>query len=236
MNRYTRSEMLIGKENIEKLNSKKILVFGLGGVGGSLCEAILRSGVRQLTIVDCDIVDITNLNRQLIATNKTIGRKKVDAMEERLMEIDPQARIEKVFKRLSPDRLSDFSIDDYDFIADAIDDVKAKLALAEFCFKNDYRLISAMGAGNRMDPTKLRIGDIYDTSMDPLARVIRRELKKRGVKNLTVVYSLEEPIKLKFRANKESTPGSMAFVPPVSGMIMASYIVKELIKQEKNEL
>ena len=232
MQRYKRMEMLIGRENIENINNKKVIVFGLGGVGGSLCEALVRSGIKNITIVDDDLVDITNLNRQLIATESTIGTKKVDAMEKRLVEIAKTVKVNKIHKRLDRDNIESFDLENYDYIADAIDSVDAKVYLAKYAYENSLNIIASMGAGNRFDPSKLRIDDIFKTSMDPLARVIRSRLKKLGVKKLSVVYSLEEAKKPLIKLEKQSTPGSMPYVPPVAGMLMASYIINSFIKND----
>lgn len=228
-NIFQRSEMVIGKNNIDLLSSKKVLVFGLGGVGGSLCEALVRSGIGEIHIVDRDVVDITNLNRQIIATLETIGMAKTDALEKRLLSINKNLVVKKYKLDLNKDSINDFNFEDFDYVADAIDTVSAKILLIENCYKKGVKIISAMGAGNKIDPTKLVIEDIYKTHTCPLAKVMRKELKDRGVKNLKVVYSTESPIKPKFRLEKESSPGSMSFVPPVSGMIMASVIVRDLI-------
>jgi tRNA A37 threonylcarbamoyladenosine dehydratase len=230
MQRYKRMEMLIGKDNIESINSKRIIVFGLGGVGGSLCEALVRAGIKNITIVDDDIIDITNLNRQLIATLSTIGQRKVDAMEARLLDIDDTVKINKICKRLEKDNISDFDLSSYDYIADAIDSVESKVYLAKYCYENSLKIISSMGVGNRFDPSKLRVDDIFKTSMDPLARVMRNKLKKLGVKKLDVVYSLEKAASPLTKLEKQSTPGSMPYVPPVSGLIMASHIINSFIE------
>ncbi len=225
MDRFNRTIKLIGQDNLIKIQGAKILVFGLGGVGGSLCEALVRSGIKKIALVDDDVVEATNLNRQLVATEKSIGESKVDAMEIRLKEINSHVEVLKLCKRVTAENVEEFNLYDYDFIADAIDTVSAKVALAQICYNNNYNLISAMGAGNRIDPTKFKVDDLFNTSYDPLSKVMRKELKKRGVKRLKVVYSTEQPMKI-----SSSTPGSMSFVPPVCGMVMASYIIRSLIE------
>ncbi|WP_235043742.1 tRNA threonylcarbamoyladenosine dehydratase [Peptoniphilus mikwangii] len=226
---FNRSEMVIGRENINRLQDSSVLVFGLGGVGGSLCEALIRAGIGKIGIVDRDIVDVTNINRQVIATQNTVGMKKTDAMYDRLISINPVVKIEKYHINLNEDTISRFNFSNYDYIADAIDTVSAKILLAKICYENNHKLISAMGTGNKINPAMLEVSDIKKTSVCPLARVMRRELKNRGIEKLKVVYSREEPINTKFKLEKASTPGSMSFVPPVCGIIMASEIVKELI-------
>lgn len=232
MDILNRTEMLIGLDNIEKLKRSHILVFGLGGVGGALCEALCRSGIGEITIVDRDKVDKTNINRQIIATQNTINMDKTEAMSKRLKSINPDIKINQLKLNLDKETINDFQFSKYDYVADAIDTVSSKILLAELSYKNNFKLISAMGAGNRLDPSKLKITDIYKTNTCPLARVMRRELRKRQVKKLTVVCSSEEPLKPKFKLEKESAPGSISFVPPVSGMLMASYIVREIIDLE----
>ncbi|MDO5040614.1 MAG: tRNA threonylcarbamoyladenosine dehydratase [Peptoniphilus sp.] len=225
MDRFNRTIKLIGQDNLLKIQRAKILVLGVGGVGGSLCEALVRSGIENITIVDDDIVEVTNLNRQLIATEGSMGEFKVDAMEKRLKDINSHVEVMKLRKRVTEENAEEFNLGDYDFIADAIDTVSAKVALAEICYNNNYNLISAMGAGNRIDPTKFKVDDVFNTCYDPLSKVMRRELKKRGVGRLTVVYSTEQPMKI-----SSKIPGSMSFVPPVCGMVMASYIVRSLME------
>ncbi|CDZ75318.1 tRNA A37 threonylcarbamoyladenosine dehydratase [Peptoniphilus sp. ING2-D1G] len=225
MDRFDRTIKLIGEDNLLKIKRAKIIVFGLGGVGGSLCEALVRSGIKKIALVDDDVVDITNLNRQLVATESCIGEDKVDAMEKRLKDINSDVEVKKFCKRVTEENVDEFNLNEYDFIADAIDTVSAKVALAQICYNNSYNLISAMGAGNRVDPTQFRIDDIFNTCYDPLSKAMRKELKKRGVEKLKVVYSTEKPLKISSR-----TPGSMSFVPPVCGMVMASYIIRSLIE------
>ena len=229
MDRFNRTEMVIGKENLDKLKNSNIIVFGLGGVGGSLCEALVRAGIGNISIVDKDVVDITNINRQIIATEETIGKNKTDAMEERLKSINPDVKVEKFNINLSKDTIDLFDLSKYDYIADAIDTVTAKILLVESAKKVNTKIIMSMGMGNKLDPTKIDISDISKTSVCHLARVMRRELKKRGIKDVLVAYSKEEARKPTFKLENEATPGSISFVPPVCGMIMAGAIVRDLI-------
>lgn len=229
MDRFNRTEMVIGSENLEKLKNSNILVFGLGGVGGSLCEALVRSGIHNISIVDRDVVDETNINRQIIATEETLGMRKTDAMEKRLKSINSEVNIKKYDIDLSSETIDSFNFEDYDYIADAIDTVSAKILLAEKSKEKNTNLIMSMGMGNKLDPTKIEVSDINKTSVCHLARVMRREFKKRNIKDIKVVYSKEEARKPIFKLEKEATPGSMSFVPPVCGMVMASVIVRDLI-------
>lgn len=227
--RFNRTEMIIGEDNLKILNNSKVIVFGLGGVGGSLCEALVRSGVGHIAIVDRDIVDITNINRQVIATQNTIGENKTDAMEQRLKSINPDVVVEKFNINVSKDNIEIFDFSKYDYIADAIDTVTAKILLVEKAKEANTKIIMSMGMGNKLDPTKIEVCDISKTSVCHLARVMRRELKKRNIKKVLVAYSTEEAKKPIFNLENESTPGSVSFVPPVCGMIMASAIVDDLI-------
>ena len=227
-NKFSRTELLIGKESIEKLGKAKIAVFGVGGVGSFVLEGLIRSGVMNFLIVDNDTVDISNLNRQIHATNKTIGKYKVDVMKERMLEINPNANILTYKEFFMPSSDNSIITDDITYIVDAIDTVVAKLELISRANKLNIPIISSMGTGNKLDPTKLEIDDIYNTSVCPLARVIRKELRKRNIPKLKVVYSKEEPVKLKVESK---VPGSMSFVPSVAGMIIASEIVKDIIEK-----
>lgn len=230
MNFFNRLEMVVGRENVDKLKSSKVLVFGLGGVGGGVCEALVRGAIGEIHIVDRDIVDETNINRQIVATTKTIGKNKVDAMEDRLKEINPSIKIKKYNLNLNEATINQFNLEEYDYIADAIDTISAKILLAEVCYKNGYNLISSMGTGNKLDPTKLKIADIKETSVCPLARVMRKELKNRNIEKLKVVYSTEQPRKPVFTLEDKATPGSVSFVPPVCGMIIASEIINSIVE------
>ena len=231
LNQFSRTEMLIGKENQEKLKNMKVAVFGIGGVGSYAVMALARSGIYNIDIVDNDTVSITNINRQLIANLNTVGRKKVDVMKEMIFDINREAVVNTYDVFLDKDTISMFDFSKYDYVIDAIDTVSSKLMMIEECYRADTKIISAMGAGNKFDPTKFEITDIYKTSVCPLAKVMRYELKKRGVKKLKVVYSKEipkKPVATEEESSKRQTPGSMAFVPSVSGLIIASEVVREL--------
>ncbi len=237
MEQFEREALLIGREGVEKLRSKRVALFGIGGVGGYVAEALIRCGVGSLDFYDNDQVALSNLNRQLIALHSTVGRDKVDVMTERLRDINPDAEIigHKLF--YLPEAADTIDFASFDYIADAIDTVAAKLDIAERAYHLGVPLISAMGAGNRLDPTQLRVGDIYETENCPLARVMRRELRKRGIPALKAVYSTEPALTPQGKVNGENRrrvpPGSMAFVPPVMGMIMASVIVRDLLAEQK---
>ena len=230
---FTRTEMLLGAENMEKLKNAHIAVFGLGGVGGHTVEALARSGVAHFTLFDSDTVAESNLNRQIIATLETIDQKKTDAMKNRILSINPTAEIITHDVFYLPENADNFDLSNYSYLVDAIDTVSAKLELAVRAQELGVPIISSMGTGNKLDPTKLKICDIYQTSGCPLARVMRRELKNRGVKALKVVYSEEAPIKPLFSENpdaKKQSPGSTAFVPSVAGLIIASEVIKDICK------
>ena len=219
---FCRTERLLGAEALEKLKNSRVAVFGIGGVGGHLCEALVRSGVGSVDIIDKDVVDITNLNRQIIALQSTVGKPKVEVMRERLLDINPDVQVRCYPMFSLPENASELPFSEFDYVADAIDTVTAKIELILKAKEAGVPVISAMGAGNKLDPGAFRVTDIYKTKVCPLARVMRRELKNRGVKSLKVVYSEEEP--QKFRE-----PGSLAFVPAVAGLMMAGEIVKDLI-------
>jgi len=229
---FIRCKAILGSDKIALLNSKHVAVFGLGGVGGHACEALARSGVGELTIIDNDVVDISNINRQLIATHSSVGQAKVDVMEKRLLDINPNIKIHKIQKfYLSEDDSIDFS--KFDYVVDAIDTVSGKIGIILNCHKNNIPVISALGCGNKMDPTKLEVTDISKTSYDPLAKVMRKKLRENGINHLKVVYSKEEPLEIvePFEESKEGrhSPGSTPFVPPVAGIIIASEVIKDLI-------
>ncbi len=223
-NRFSRTIGVIGQEKFNKLKSSRVLVFGLGGVGGAACEALARAGVGTLGIVDKDVVDITNINRQIIATEETVGMKKTDAMEKRLLSINPALSIKKYDLFYLPETAGNVNLTDYDFVVDCIDNVTAKLELIERCKKQGIPVISSMGTGNKLHPEMLEIADISKTTVCPLARVMRRELRKRGITKLPVVYSKEEPAKTEL-----NVPGSMSFTPPVAGYLICSYVVRKII-------
>lgn len=232
LNQFSRTEMLIGKENQEKLKNMKVAVFGIGGVGSYAAMALARSGIYNIDIVDNDTVSITNINRQLIANLNTVGRKKVDVMKEMILDINREAVVNTYDVFLDKDTISMFDFSKYDYVIDAIDTVSAKLMMIEECYRVNTKIISAMGAGNKFDPTKFEVTDIYKTSVCPLAKVMRYELKKRGIKKLKVVYSKEipkKPVATEEKSSKRQTPGSMAFVPSVSGLIIASEVVRDSV-------
>ena len=239
MEQFIRTELLLGEENIEKLLTKHVLIFGVGGVGSFDCEALARTGIKNFTIVDGDTVDISNLNRQLIATNKTIGKYKVDVMKERILDINKDASITTIKEFLLPSSLDNNLFKSCDYIVDCIDTIATKLAIIEKAKELNIPIISSMGTGNKLDPSKLSITDLSKTSMCPLAKVMRYELRKRGIKNLDVLYSTEEPIKLSSNSleqklleekkDKRQIPGSIIFVPSVAGILIARHVVLNLI-------
>ena len=247
LNQFSRTELLLGKEAMEHLSECRVAVFGIGGVGGYVCEALARSGVGVFDLIDDDKVCLTNINRQIIATGKTIGKYKIDVMKERILDINPDAEVNTYQCFFLPENASDFPFDKYDYVVDAIDTVTAKIELVMQCQKKKIPIISSMGAGNKLDPTQFRVADIYKTKMDPLAKVMRHELKKRGVNKLKVVYSEEKPIKPiedmaitcstecispseteSHSTDRRSIPGSTAFVPSVAGLIIAGEVIKDL--------
>lgn len=231
---FARTELLLGAEAMEKLHNSRVAVFGVGGVGGYVVEALVRSGVGTIDIIDNDEVALSNLNRQIVATHKTVGMSKVDVMEERIHDINPDCVVNKHKCFYLPETASEFDFSKYDYVVDAIDTVTGKINLVLQAKEAGTKIISSMGAGNKLDPTRFEVADIYKTSVCPLAKVMRRELKKRDVKHLKVVYSKEEAItpkgELSYEDNssKRSVPGSTAFVPSVVGLIIASEVVKDL--------
>lgn len=249
LNQFSRTQLLIGEEAIQRLAKSRVAVFGIGGVGGYVCEALVRSGVGAFDLVDDDKVCLTNLNRQIIATRKTVGKYKVEVMKERMLEINPDVDVRTYPCFFLPENADDFPFEEYDYIVDAVDTVTAKLEIIMRAKEKNVPVISAMGAGNKLDPGSFRIADIYDTSVCPLARVMRRELKKRNIKSLKVVYSDEQPIRpiedmsISCRTHcicppgaahkcteRRDIPGSTAFVPAVAGLMIAGEIVKDLSK------
>ena len=247
LNQFSRTQLLLGTEAMEKLKRARVAVFGIGGVGGYVCEALVRSGVGAFDLVDDDKVCLTNLNRQIIATRKTVGKYKVEVMRERILEINPDCdvRVHQCF--YLPETADQFNFSDYDYVVDAVDTVTAKVTLVLEAQKAGVPIISCMGAGNKLDPTRFRVADIYKTRVCPLARVMRRELKKRGVKKLKVVYSEEQPTRpiedmsISCRSHcicppgaahkcteRRDIPGSTAFVPSVAGLIIAGEVIKDL--------
>lgn len=237
INQFSRTSMLYGEAAMKALSNARVAVFGIGGVGGYTVEALSRSGVGYIDLIDNDTVSVTNINRQIYATLKTIGRYKVDVAKERIAEINPQAVVKTYKTFFTPESSDQFNFSNYDYVVDAIDTVAGKLELAVQCQKTGTPIIASMGAGNKLDPTAFEVSDIYSTSVCPLARVMRSELKKRGVKRLKVVYSKEKPITPvysdeksheEFAGSTKRIPGSNAFVPPVVGLIIAAEVINDL--------
>ena len=226
-NWLNRTEALIGKESLEKLQNSNIVVFGLGGVGSYVVEGLVRAGIQNICIIDKDIVDITNINRQLIADTETVGKAKVDVQEEKILKINPLAKVTKLKEFINKDNIEEImsKATHIDYVVDAIDTVFSKLEIIKYCYTNNIQIISCMGTGNKLDASKFEITDIFKTSVCPLAKVIRKELKKLNIPKLTVLYSKEEPIK-----NNISTPASISFVPSVAGLLIAGKVVQDLIQ------
>ncbi|MDD6481602.1 MAG: tRNA threonylcarbamoyladenosine dehydratase [Lachnospiraceae bacterium] len=248
LNQFSRTELLIGKEGMERLANARVAIFGIGGVGGYAVEALARSGVGTLDLIDDDKVCLTNINRQIIATRKTVGKYKVDVAKERILDINPDAQVNTYKTFYLPDTADQFDFSEYDYVIDAIDTVSGKIQLVEQAQKLHTPIISSMGAGNKMDPTAFEVADIYKTSVCPLAKVMRRDLKKRGIRKLKVVYSKEKPLvpiddmaisckshcicppgAVRKCTQRRQIPGSNAFVPSVVGLIIAGEVVKDLI-------
>ena len=247
LTQFSRTELLLGKEAMNKLEDARVAVFGIGGVGGYVCEALARSGVGKLDLIDNDKVCMSNLNRQIIATRKTVGQYKTEVMKDRILDINPEAEVNIHNCFFLPDNADEFPFEEYDYVVDAVDTVTAKIALVMKCKELDIPIISSMGAGNKLDASAFRVTDIYKTKVCPLAKVMRRELKKRGVKKLKVVYSEEKPVRpledmsISCRQHcvcppgtdrkcteRRDIPGSIAFVPAVAGLILAGEVVKDL--------
>ena len=247
LNQFSRTELLLGKESMERLANSRVAVFGVGGVGGYTVEALVRSGVGTIDLIDDDKVCLTNLNRQVIATRKTVGQYKADVMKERILEINPNAVVHVHTCFFLPENSDEFDFSQYSYVVDAVDTVTAKIALVLKAQEAGVPVISSMGAGNKLNPADFEVADIYKTSVCPLAKVMRRELKKRGVKHLKVVYSKEKPItpiedmSISCRSNcicppgaahkcteRRAIPGSIAFVPSVVGLIIAGEVIKDL--------
>lgn len=250
LTQFSRTELLFGKEAMDKLAGSKVAVFGIGGVGGYVCEALVRSGVGAFDLIDDDKVCLTNLNRQIIATRSTVGKYKTDVMRDRMIDINPNVEVEVHKCFFLPENADDFPWDSYDYVVDAVDTVTAKIALVMKCKEKNIPIISSMGAGNKLDGSQFKVADIYKTKVCPLAKVMRRELKKRGVKKLKVVYSEEIPTRpiedmaISCRNNcicppgaehkcieRRDIPGSVAFVPSVAGLIIAGEVAKDLIRR-----
>ncbi len=230
-NQFQRTELLLGEETMKRLKNTHIAIFGVGGVGGYAAEALARSGVGKFTLVDNDIVSSTNLNRQIIALHSTIGKKKTDVMKWRILDINPLAYVNARQCFFMPENADEFDFSEYDFVIDAVDTVTAKIEIIMRAQEKGVPVISSMGAGNKLDPSKFEIADIYKTSVCPLARVMRYELKRRGVKKLTVVYSTEVPVAHKGESKEKSAygkaiPGSTAFSPSVAGLMIAAEAIK----------
>ncbi|MCD8006682.1 MAG: tRNA threonylcarbamoyladenosine dehydratase [Oscillospiraceae bacterium] len=249
LNQFSRTELLLGKDGMERLSESRVAVFGIGGVGGYAAEALARSGVGHFVLIDDDRICLTNLNRQIIATRKTVGQYKADAMKERILEINPNAEVEVRKCFYLPENAGEFDFSQYSYVIDAVDTVTAKLGIIEQAQRCGVPVISCMGAGNKLDPTKFQVADIYDTKVCPLARVMRYECRKRGIRALKVVYSTEECIRplddmeISCRTHcicppdtkrkctvRRDIPGSVAFVPSVAGLILAGEVVKDLTK------
>lgn len=238
INQFTREELLIGKEGVDKLKNAKVAIFGIGGVGSFVVEGLARAGIGEFILVDSDDVDITNINRQIIATHSTVGKYKVDVMKERILDINPNAKITTYTTFYMPDNKDNILDESITYIVDAIDTVTAKIELILDANRLNIPIISAMGTGNKLDPTKFEITDINKTSVCPLAKVIRKELRLRGIKKHKVLYSKEEPIKPDEElekecikgTNKKQVPGSISFVPSVAGLIIAGEVIKDIIK------
>ena len=224
---YSRTMLLLGEEGVNKLKNKSVIIFGIGGVGGFVTEALARSGVGHLDLVDSDKVSESNINRQIIALRSTIGRYKTEVMKERIMDINSEAEVNIHNCFYLPETASEFDFSKYDYVVDAVDTVTAKISLVLEAERCNVPIISSMGAGNKLDPTRFQVADIYKTSVCPLAKVMRKELRARGIKRLKCVYSTEEP------AVKTTPPGSIAFVPSAMGLIVAGEVVKDLVGKEK---
>lgn len=232
IDRFSRTRLLLGEEGIEKLRNSSVAVFGVGGVGGFAAEALARTGVGTLMLVDNDVVSLTNINRQLIALDSTVGQKKVEVLKSRLLDINPELNIITREEFFLPENAETFDFTGFDYIVDAIDTVSGKIELVMKAKREGTPIICSMGAGNKLDPTAFEVSDIFKTSVCPLARVMRTELRKRGVKKLKVVYSKEKarkPLESEEENNKRQTPGSLAFVPSVAGLIIASEVVKDIV-------
>lgn len=222
MSQFERSEKIIGQEAQARLASARVILFGVGGVGSYAGEALARAGIGHLTLVDKDVVDLTNVNRQLIALHSTVGQPKVEVAAARYRDINPAAEIRAIRETVLPENVADFHLETYDYVVDAVDMVTAKLALIADCYAKGVPILSCMGTGNKLDPSRFEVAPIEKTSVCPLAKVMRRELKARGIKKVKVVYSKEEPLK------KQTPPGSMSFVPGAAGLVMAGEVIRTL--------
>ena len=231
-NPFARSAAMLGEDAMTRLQSARVAVFGVGGVGGYVCEALVRSGIGTLDVFDKDDVSVTNLNRQIIALRSTVGQDKVSVLAARMRDINPDVVINEHKVFYLPENADDFDLNQYDYVVDAVDTVAAKIELAVRCEQLNVPLIAAMGAGNKLDPSKLQIADVYKTSVCPLARAMRTTLRKKGVKHLTVAYSTEEPLRpveaIDNGGMRKDVPGSMAFVPSAMGLLIASHVVRQI--------
>ncbi len=228
-NRFLRNEMLFGEKCTENLSRKSVIVFGIGGVGGYTVEALARSGIGNITVVDNDTVDITNINRQILALESTVGLEKVDVAEKRIKDINPNCNVKKIRLFYLPENADCIDLSTYDYVIDAIDTVSAKLTLIEKAKENNIPIISSMGTGNKINASMFKVADIFDTKNDSLARVMRTECRKRNIKSLKVVYSEEEPKNALKDENNKRIPASNSFVPPVAGFIIAGEVIKDLL-------
>lgn len=235
MNPFARTERLLGEDAMKKLRAARVAVFGVGGVGGYVVEALARSGVGSIDLIDHDTVSITNLNRQIIALQSTLGKYKVDVMKDRILDINPECKVDIHRCFFLPETEGEFDFREYSYVVDAVDTVTAKIQLVMQAKECGVPVISSMGAGNKLDPTRFEVADIYETSVCPLAKVMRRELKKRGVKELKVVYSKEQPVRQKMQepTAERVVPGSTAFVPSVAGLVLASEVVRDLTERRE---
>ncbi|MCI7328979.1 MAG: tRNA threonylcarbamoyladenosine dehydratase [Lachnospiraceae bacterium] len=252
LDQFSRTQLLLGEESMKKLSDMRVAVFGIGGVGGYVCEALVRTGIGHFDLIDDDKVCLTNLNRQIIATRKTVGLYKADVMKERMLEINPNVEVNVYKCFFLPENADEFPFADYDYVIDAVDTVTAKVELVMKCKEMNVPIISSMGAGNKLDASAFKVADIYKTKMCPLAKVMRHEMKKRGVKKLKVVYSEEKPTRpiedmsISCRTHcicppgaqhkcteRRDIPGSVAFVPSVAGMIIAGEVIKDLTKDTR---
>ena len=229
-NQFQRTELLLGPAAMEKLAASRVAVFGVGGVGGYVVEGLARSGIGALDLIDCDKVSLTNLNRQIIATHDTLGMDKTEVAKARVLSINPECRVTAHNVFYLPETADQINLSDYDYIVDCIDTVSAKLELVMRAKETNVPIISSMGTGNKIDPSKLRIADISETSVCPLARVMRQKLRKRGIYHLKCVFSTEEPATVSIESGSRHVPGSVAFVPSVAGLIIASEVIKDLLK------
>lgn len=236
--KFSRTEMLVGNDGMEKLNNAKVAIFGLGGVGSFVCEGLARSGIGNFVLVDFDKIDESNINRQLIATVKTIGKYKVNLMKERILEINPDANVEIYKEFYMADSKNDIITKDLSYVVDCVDTIMAKIAIVCQCDALDVPVISSMGTGNKLDPTMFEVADIYETSVCPLARIMKKDFRKRNIEKLKVVYSKEQPINtndcaINQKDSKYKVKGSVSFVPSVAGLIISGEVIKDIIKNNE---